>query len=340
MSQKSSLTNQLSSLKNQAAGPLIQSQSRATPLRCCSLVGQHSQVPAKAQGPQQGRTADSKQEASQAIFFKISPTDLGSLELVTGRHKGFPGIQLHRPDATPPPPMAGDRQAIALLACQLTDLGRQDLLWQGQEREAMLKTLESIGVAARKTPTIMPDTGRPATRGAVAARCSPDVNISCSDAESGEEALSPDTAAAAKTAALTITQLIPVVYEVQLESAHIPLVVHVRKDWAGWQTRKSGLVSCFLWPYSHAPPGSTEEVASSEPFLPSKPSQLIDSSNAQPSSLLPSQETRGVPAPEQAHQLSGGTGLTVDQPASAGFTASSQARGCMATQQGVPAAAK
>ncbi|DBA66166.1 TPA: hypothetical protein ACH3X2_002638 [Trebouxia sp. C0005] len=103
-------------------------------------------------------------------------------------------------------------------------------------------------------------------------------------------------------------------------AAHIPLVVHVRKDWAGWQTRKSGLVSCFLWPYSHAPPGSTEEVASSEPFLPSKPSQLIDSSNAQPSSLLPSQETRGVPAPEQAHQLSGGTGLTVDQPASAGFT--------------------
>ncbi|DBA66163.1 TPA: hypothetical protein ACH3X2_002635 [Trebouxia sp. C0005] len=87
-----------------------------------------------------------------------------------------------------------------------------------QLREAMLKTLESIdlnnptaekffeatsnaGVAARKTPTIMPDTGRPATRGAVAARCSPDVNISCSDAESGEEALSPDTAAAAKTLA-------------------------------------------------------------------------------------------------------------------------------------------
>ncbi|DBA85020.1 TPA: hypothetical protein ACH3X2_005753 [Trebouxia sp. C0005] len=88
-----------------------------------------------------------------------------------------------------------------------------------QFREAMLKTLESIGLtnptaeeffqatsnaaaAARKTPSIMPingaSTGCPATRGAVAAKCSPDVDISSSDAESGKEALSPDIAAAAK----------------------------------------------------------------------------------------------------------------------------------------------
>ncbi|KAL0023434.1 hypothetical protein WJX79_000959 [Trebouxia sp. C0005] len=59
-------------------------------------------------------------------------------------------------------------------------------------------------------------------------------------------------------------------------AAHIPLVVHVRKNWAGWQTGKSAVVS--------------------------------------------SQEFPRAPAPEQAHQLYGGTGLTVDQPASAGFT--------------------
>ncbi|DBA67780.1 TPA: hypothetical protein ACH3X2_001214 [Trebouxia sp. C0005] len=103
-------------------------------------------------------------------------------------------------------------------------------------------------------------------------------------------------------------------------AAHIPLVVHVRKDWAGWQTRKSGLVSKCLWPSSHAPPDSTEEVASSEPFSPSKPSQLIDSSNAQPSSSLPSQKVLGAPTPEQAYQLYGSNGLTTDQLASTGFT--------------------
>ncbi|DBA81402.1 TPA: hypothetical protein ACH3X2_006820 [Trebouxia sp. C0005] len=103
-------------------------------------------------------------------------------------------------------------------------------------------------------------------------------------------------------------------------AAHIPLVVHVRKNWAGWQTGKSAVVSRCLWPSSHAPHDSTEEVASSEPFLQSKPSQLLDSNNMQPSSLLPSQEFPRAPAPEQAHQLYGGTGLTVDQPASAGFT--------------------
>ncbi|KAL0026159.1 hypothetical protein WJX79_006416 [Trebouxia sp. C0005] len=104
-------------------------------------------------------------------------------------------------------------------------------------------------------------------------------------------------------------------------AAHIPLVVNARKDWAGWQTRKSGLVSKCLWPSSHAPPNSTEEVASSEPLLQSKPCQMINLSNArQSSSLLPSQEIFGAPAPEQAHQLYGGTGLTIDQPASSGFT--------------------
>jgi len=36
------------------------------------------------------------------IFFTISLTDLGSLELVCRGHKGFLGIQLYCPDATPP----------------------------------------------------------------------------------------------------------------------------------------------------------------------------------------------------------------------------------------------
>ncbi|DBA79762.1 TPA: hypothetical protein ACH3X1_008427 [Trebouxia sp. C0004] len=57
--------------------------------------------------------------------------------------------------------------------------------------------------ATRKAQSIMPineaSIGCPATRGAVAARCSPDMDISSS--ESGQEALSPDTEAAAKTLA-------------------------------------------------------------------------------------------------------------------------------------------
>ncbi|KAL0043860.1 hypothetical protein WJX82_010710 [Trebouxia sp. C0006] len=55
-------------------------------------------------------------------------------------------------------------------------------------------------------------------------------------------------------------------------AAHIPLVVNVRKDWVGWQT-KNGLVSSL-----------------------------------------------GAPAIEQAEQLYGVAGLTVDQPTSPGFT--------------------
>ncbi|KAL0043203.1 hypothetical protein WJX82_007077 [Trebouxia sp. C0006] len=58
-------------------------------------------------------------------------------------------------------------------------------------------------------------------------------------------------------------------------AAHIPLVVNVRKDWVGRDT-KSGLVS--------------------------------------------RQESLGAPVTEQAEQLYGDTGLTVDQPASPGFT--------------------
>ncbi|KAL0018388.1 hypothetical protein WJX77_002518 [Trebouxia sp. C0004] len=115
-------------------------------------------------------------------------------------------------------------------------------------------------------------------------------------------------------------------------AAHIPLIVHVRKDWVGWQTKKSGLVSRCLWPSSHAPPDSAEHeqvaqpgnmgthcLPSSEPFLQSKPKQLKDSSAGQPSSLLPRQESLGAPASEQAHQMYGDTGLTVDQPVSSGL---------------------
>ena len=67
------------------------------------------------------------------------------------------------------------------------------------------------------------------------------------------------------------------------------------------------------WPSSHPPPASAEreEVAqsgnvttycgpSSDLFLQSKPNQLEDSSAGQPSLLLPSQESLGAPATEQA----------------------------------------
>ncbi|DBA65515.1 TPA: hypothetical protein ACH3X2_003172 [Trebouxia sp. C0005] len=109
-------------------------------------------------------------------------------------------------------------------------------------------------------------------------------------------------------------------------AAHIPLVVHVRKDWVGWQTKSNGLLSRCLWPSSHAPP-STEEVASSQCLFQSKPSRLINLSSAQPSSLLPSQGILGAPAPEQAHQMFGGTGLTIDQPASTRFSGVDVAEG-------------
>ncbi|KAL0026118.1 hypothetical protein WJX79_001129 [Trebouxia sp. C0005] len=66
-------------------------------------------------------------------------------------------------------------------------------------------------------------------------------------------------------------------------AAHIPLVVHVRKDWVGWQTKSNGLLS--------------------------------------------SQGILGAPAPEQAHQVFGGTGLTIDQPASTGFAGVDVAEG-------------
>ncbi|DBB13364.1 TPA: hypothetical protein ACH3X3_005098 [Trebouxia sp. C0006] len=33
-------------------------------------------------------------------------------------------------------------------------------------------------------------------------------------------------------------------------AAHIPLIVNIRKDWVGWHTKQSGLVSRCLWPSS------------------------------------------------------------------------------------------
>ena len=108
---------------------------------------------------------------------------------------------------------------------------------------------------------------------------------------------------------------------------------HCRKDWVGWQTKKSGLVSRCLWPSSHAPPDSAEReevaqpgnmtpycVPSSELFLQSKPNQLEASSAGQPSLLLPSQENLGNSAREQVQNkpvLTGPVfvhfiGLTID----------------------------
>ncbi|KAL0043254.1 hypothetical protein WJX82_005878 [Trebouxia sp. C0006] len=112
--------------------------------------------------------------------------------------------------------------------------------------------------------------------------------------------------------------------DIPQEAAHIPLSISVRVmiiladmcTGKGRETNSSGL-RC-LWPSSHTLHDSAEEFATSEPFLQSKPSQLIDSCNAQPSSLLLSQEVLG--APEQAHQLYGSTGPTVEQPASTVFT--------------------
>ncbi|DBB13346.1 TPA: hypothetical protein ACH3X3_005081 [Trebouxia sp. C0006] len=120
-------------------------------------------------------------------------------------------------------------------------------------------------------------------------------------------------------------------------AAHIPLVVNVRKDWVGWQT-KNGLVSRCLWPSSQAPPASADQRAhqleelaqpgnvttyygpSSDLKLQSDPYQLDDSSAGQLSLLNSRQESHGASANEQAEQLYGDAGLTVDQPTSPGFT--------------------
>ncbi|DBB13390.1 TPA: hypothetical protein ACH3X3_005123 [Trebouxia sp. C0006] len=120
-------------------------------------------------------------------------------------------------------------------------------------------------------------------------------------------------------------------------AAHIPLVVNVRKDWVGWQT-KNGLVSRCLWPSSQAPPASADQRAhereelaqpgnvttyygpSTDLNLQSNHNQLEDLSAGQSSLLLSCQESLGAPAIEQAEQLYGVAGLTVDQPTSPGFT--------------------
>ena len=90
------------------------------------------------------------------------------------------------------------------------------------------------------------------------------------------------------------------------------MIIACRKDWVGWQTKKSGLVSRCLWPSSHPPPASAEQEKVAQPenvttycgpssdlFFHSKPNQLEDSRTGRPSLLLLSQESLGAPASEQ-----------------------------------------